>query len=231
MQFVMRLLVSWIGNTDLRAPRAENKADVGPIAQALAARKFDRILLLADQEPARLRTYEGWLRARGSLKPKVGLKIEHIELTSPTNFDEIYSGVARVLDAYLKELGDRPELTFHLSPGTPAMAAIWVILGKTRYRAELIQSSPQKGVETASVPFEISLAPEFVTDVLRIPDKQLENLSAGTSDEASKFGDIIYRGLAMQKLCSCKKGRQEIGADPNRRQIRYGQGASGSRHS
>ena len=205
MQFVMRLLVSWIGNTDLRAPRAENKADVGPIAQALAARKFDRILLLADQEPARLRTYEGWLRARGSLKPKVGLKIEHIELTSPTNFDEIYSGVARVLDAYLKELGDRPELTFHLSPGTPAMAAIWVILGKTRYRAELIQSSPQKGVETASVPFEISLAPEFVTDVLRIPDKQLEKLSAGTSDEASKFGDIIYRGLAMQRLIARAK--------------------------
>ena len=86
----MRLLVSWIGNTDLRAPRAENKADVGPIAQALAARKFDRILPLADQEPAGLRSDEGWLRARGSLKPKVALKIERVELTSPTNFDEIY---------------------------------------------------------------------------------------------------------------------------------------------
>ena len=86
----MRLLVSWIGNADLRAPRAEDKTDVGPVAQAIAARKFDRILLLADQEPARLRAYEGWLRARGSLKPKVVLKIERVELTSPTNFDEIY---------------------------------------------------------------------------------------------------------------------------------------------
>src|SRR4029077_17633322 len=103
-------------------------------------------------------------------------------------------------DAYLKELGDRPELTFHLSPGTPAMDAIWVILGKTRYRAELIQSSPQKGVETASVPFEISLAPEFVTDVLRIPDKQLEKLSAGASEEAFQFGGIIYRSEAMERL-------------------------------
>jgi hypothetical protein len=42
----MRLLVSWIGNTDLRAPRAENKADVGQVAQAIEARKFDRILRL-----------------------------------------------------------------------------------------------------------------------------------------------------------------------------------------
>jgi DNA-binding NtrC family response regulator len=201
----MRLLVSWIGNTDLGAPRAESKAGIGPIAQALEARKFDRILLLADQEPARLRAYEGWLRARGSSKPRFALKIERVELSSPTNFEEIYSAATGALDAYLKELGDRPELTFHLSPGTPAMAAIWVILGKTRYRAELIQSSPQKGVETASVPFEISLSPEFVTDVLRIPDKQLEKLSAGTSDEASKFGDIIYRGLAMQRLIARAK--------------------------
>jgi transcriptional regulator with GAF, ATPase, and Fis domain len=201
----MRLLVSWIGTADLRAPRAEDKTDVGPVAQAIAARKFDRILLLADQDPARLRAYEGWLRARGSLRPKVGLKIERVALTSPTNFDEIYSAVTGVLDAYLKELGDRPELTFHLSPGTPAMASIWVILGKTRYRAELIQSSKQKGVETASIPFEISLAPEFVTDVLRIPDKKLEDLSAGANAEAARFGDIIYRSEAMERLVARAK--------------------------
>jgi hypothetical protein len=50
---------------------------------------------------------------------------------------------------------------------------------QTAYKAELIQSSRQKGVETASVPFDIALSPEFVTDILRIPDKQLEKLSAG----------------------------------------------------
>ena len=122
----MRLLVSWIGNADLRAPRAEDKADVGPVAQAIEARKFDRVLLLADQAPTRLRAYEGWLRTRGTLKPKIALTIERVELTSPTNFDEIYSAVTGTLDAYLKDLDDRPELTFHLSPGTPAMAAIWV---------------------------------------------------------------------------------------------------------
>jgi DNA-binding NtrC family response regulator len=134
------------------------------------------------------------------LKPKVALKIERVELTSPTNFDEIYSAATSALDAYLKELDGRPELTFHLSPGTPAMAAIWVILGKTLYRAELIQSSRQKGVETASIPFEISLAPEFVTDVLRIPDKKLEDLSAGANAEAARFGDIIYRSEEMERL-------------------------------
>lgn len=194
------MLVSWIGNADLRAPDAEDKSDVGPVAQALAARHFDRVLLLADQNKAALRKYEGWLRAKITGKARIQFHLEHVELTSPTNFDEIYTAVTDTLEKSMRESQEQPQLTFHLSPGTPAMAAIWVILGKTRYKAELIQSSKQKGVETASVPFDIALSPEFVTDVLRIPDKQLEKLSAGSSEEALRFGDIIYQGAAMRRL-------------------------------
>jgi transcriptional regulator with GAF, ATPase, and Fis domain len=196
----MRVLVSWIGTADLKASVGSDKSDIGPVAQAISARSFNRILLLADQEPAKVRAFEAWLRTRPQWKARVSLKIERVELRSPTNFDEIYSAVTTALDRYLSELNERPELTFHLSPGTPAMAAIWVILGKTRYRAELIQSSKQKGVETASLPFEISLAPDLVTDLLRIPDKQLEKLTAGASEEASRFGKMIYRGPAMDRL-------------------------------
>jgi DNA-binding NtrC family response regulator len=194
----MRVLVSWIGNADLRAPDAGDRSDIGPVAQAIEARSFDRVLLLADQKKAALRKYEGWLRAKIAVKTR--LTFEYVELTSPTNFDEIYTAVTNALEKAELDFGERPQLTFHLSPGTPAMAAIWVILGKTRYKAELIQSSRQKGVETALVPFDVTLSPEFVTDVLRIPDKQLEKLSAGSSEESARFGDIIYQGATMQKL-------------------------------
>lgn len=196
------MLVSWIGNADLRAPSSPDKSDVGPVAQAIAARQFDCVLLLADQDAKALRAYEGWLRTGSTSKKRSELKLVRVELTSPTNFEEIYSAVTSTLDRELREFKERPQLTFHLSPGTPAMAAIWVILGKTRYQAELIQSSKQKGVETASVPFDNSLSPEFVSDMLRMPDRQLQKLSAGSSEEAMKFGDIIYRGAAMQRLVS-----------------------------
>jgi DNA-binding NtrC family response regulator len=201
----MRILVSWIGNADLRAPDAVDKSDIGPVAQALEARQFDRVLLLADQEKGALRKYEGWLRSTVVGKRRVQLSVRHVELSSPTNFDEIYAAVTQTLDLAIQDLPEQPQLTFHLSPGTPAMAAIWVILGKTRYKAELIQSSRQKGVETASVPFDIALSPEFVTDVFRMPDKQLEKLSAGSSEEASRFGELIYQGTAMQRLVSLAK--------------------------
>jgi DNA-binding NtrC family response regulator len=193
----MRMLVSWIGRADLVAAEKSEKVDVGPIAQALAARTYERVLLLADQGRDEVRKFEAWIRG------KIGravLTIEHVELTSPTNFEQIYSAVTSTLDRYLKPLSAAPSLTFHLSPGTPAMAAIWVILGKTRYPAELIQSSKQKGVETASLPFDISLSPEFVTDVLRAPDRELEKLSRGVAAESSQFGDIIYNGAAMRRL-------------------------------
>ena len=174
--------------------------DVGPVAQVLEARQFDRVVLLADQDKGAVRKYEGWLRTRLAGKARITLNLEYVELKSPTDFDDIYGAVTRTLERALSELPESPHLTFHLSPGTPAMAATWVILGKTRYKAELIQSSRQRGVETASVPFDIALSPEFVTDVLRAPDKRLEHLSSGSGDEISKFGDIIYRGVAMKRL-------------------------------
>lgn len=201
----MRMLVSWLGHADIRAPDSEDRDDVGPVTQAILTRQYDSVLLLADQERGALRKYEAWLRTVSAHKRHLRLKLVHVELTSPTNFGEIYSAVTRTLDSHLHELAQQPELTFHLSPGTPAMAAIWVILGTTRYRAELIQSSRQKGVETASVPFDITLSPDFVTDVLRMPDTQLQRLSGGIADESSQFGDIIYRGAAMQRLVARAK--------------------------
>jgi transcriptional regulator with PAS, ATPase and Fis domain len=90
------------------------------------------------------------------------------------------------------------ELTFHLSPGTPAMAAVWIILAKTRYSAELIESSKQHGVRTASVPFDISA--ELIPDLLRNADKRLTELSRAASPKTARFGDIIYRSEAMERV-------------------------------
>lgn len=193
----MRLLVSWIGHADLAAASKNLKSDIGPVAQALEARRFDSILLLADMGLEATRGFEVWLRARSG---NSRLTIEHVELENPTNFDAIYKVVSSTLDRHLKELPARPMMTFHLSPGTPAMAAIWLILGKTRYRAELIQSSRQKGVETAALPFDITLSAELVSDVLRDPDSRLAQLSEGAARQSSSFGDIIYSSAPMRRV-------------------------------
>ncbi len=62
-------------------------------------------------------------------------------LSGPTHFGEIYEASVRNCVAAVEGCRTEVVLTFHLSPGTPAMAAVWVILAKTRFPAELIESS------------------------------------------------------------------------------------------
>ena len=190
-----KVLVTWIGHADLRARDDEEDLGAGPIAQALVARKFDRAFLITDHEREDVRCYCRWLRKRCE---HVKLQLLHEALTGPTEFGEIYVAAVRSCETALAEGDGDTSLTFHLSPGTPAMAAVWIILAKTRFPAELIESSRRHGVRTASVPFDISA--DFLPDLLRRPDEELERLSAGLPSEAPEFEAIIHRGPAMKRV-------------------------------
>lgn len=190
-----RTLITWIGHTDLRAPEQEQSAEDGPVAQALAARGFEDAYLLFDHEADAVRAYREWL------EPRYGATRLHLlrsELSGPTQFGEIYVAAVQACEKALAADARETALTFHLSPGTPAMAAVWIILAKTRFPAELIESSIQHGVLTASVPFDISA--DFLPDLLRRPDEEVERLSAGLSPEAPEFEEILHRSRAMKRV-------------------------------
>jgi len=167
---------------------------LGPVAQALAARTYDEVVLLSNFEKPDAESYVGWL-ARRTLSH---LRLEHCELSGPTQFGEIYEAAVAALERVFKRHPEGVDLTFHLSPGTPAMAAVWIILAKTRFPAELIESSWQHGVRTASVPFDISA--DYLPDLLRRPDRELEHLSAGLPPEVPEFESIVHRGRTMKRL-------------------------------
>ena len=189
------ILVSWIGHADLRAPEESEAVGAGPIAQALDARSYDGVFLLTDYEDDVVHRYIPWIEERNH-----GCRVHVLAegLSSPTAFGEIYAAAVRGCETALSEGAKDASLTFHLSPGTPAMAAVWIILAKTRFPAELIESSRQYGVRTASVPFDI--AAEYVPDLLRQPDRELERLNAGLSPEAPEFDQIIHRSPVMKRV-------------------------------
>jgi DNA-binding NtrC family response regulator len=193
-------LVSWIGATDLRAPTDADAVGVGPIAQALDGRAFDEVYLATDYPAIRVEPYLAWLRNRSSAK----ITVLEEKLSGPTNFGEIYEAAIRTCEAALNRQSDSTELVFHLSPGTPAMAAVWVILAKTRFPAELIESSREHGVRTASVPFDISA--DFIPDLLREQDERLRRLSSGRPPVAPEFEDIVHRSRVMARLI--ERGRR-----------------------
>jgi transcriptional regulator with GAF, ATPase, and Fis domain len=194
LALVRKVLVAWIGKTDLRAPTEVELVGLGPIAQALEARSFDEAFLLADYDAKAVQPYVQWLRAKSSAQ----IEVLPEKLTGPTQFGEIYEAAVRGLERALGAHRGDTKLALHLSPGTPAMAAVWIILGKTRYPAELIESSREHGVRTASVPFDLSA--EFLPDLLREPDERLRRTSEGLVPEAPEFADLIHRSRVMERL-------------------------------
>ncbi len=189
-----KILVGWIGFTDIRASKGSEKDGLGPIGQGVKAMKFDEICLISNLARREADNYEHWLRSLTD--SRIFLRTE--KLTGPTQFGEIYEAASRVVADILDRNGKESSLTFHLSPGTPAMAAVWIILAKTRFPAKLIESSLEEGVKTVSFPFDISA--EFLPDLLRQQDSRLERLAVGLPPDAPEFSHLIHRGNVMKRV-------------------------------
>lgn len=189
-----RILVSWIGNTDLKASEGKSDVGLGPIAQGVQVRQFDLIVLISNYANNASTTYKKWLEAF----TQAHIDIRQRKLSAPTDFGEIYKAVTEEITELRKTYGEGSEFTFHLSPGTPAMAAVWILLAKTRFPAELIESSREHGVRTAQVPFDISA--EFIPDLLRHSDQRMAQLAQGLPDEAPEFEAIIHRSPQVKRV-------------------------------
>lgn len=191
-----RALVSWVGIADLRAT---GRSASGPVVSALAWGNFDHAALLSDFPAGRVTPFVDWVRTQSATH----VELQVVHLSGPTQFGEIYLAASSAVSDLLKRFRTNVELTFHLSPGTPAMAAVWVILAKTRFPATLIESSMEYGVRVASVPFDISA--EYVPDLLSGPDRRLRERSGEPVPDTPEFADIVHRSAPMRRILARAK--------------------------
>lgn len=125
MSSKQRALICWVGGNDLKAVSG---GEIGPIMSMLTAEKFDRVDLLCSYPPDRVEPYLAWLRKRVDLP----VQAYHETLRSPVHFGDIYQSASKHLQ---RLFAARMDLSILLSPGTPAMQAVWILLGKTSYPA------------------------------------------------------------------------------------------------
>lgn len=185
-------LVCWIGNTDLNCANGKGTGP-GPIATAVSGTlRFDRLLLLSDFSPQEGRHYREWLQKVAGC-PQV--EVRDVDLSSPINYAEIYERVGEELQRQGLPREDIT-LTYHLSPGTPAMAAIWIILAKTRFPAHLVQTSLQHGL--AQVDFSFDLSRDFLIDYLQHTNEGIDRLTRDSGARA-QFGEILYESDVMTR--------------------------------
>ncbi len=187
-----RLLISWIGRTDLNAATVDAAGD-GPLLTTLREVQPDISFLLYNYSPAQVSPYLRWLKERlpGQFDAR------HVPLTSPVDYREIY----QASEALLQEVwADHPDAQRQIliSPGTPAMQAVWILLGKTSYPAEFLQSSPERGVESVDLPFSISA--EFLPSDAASAGVRLRDMAMAPVPETADFERIVTAHPVLLRL-------------------------------
>lgn len=185
------ILMAWIGDADIGGSKKMIPHLLGPIAQALREQNYSHAFLLSSRKEGEAETYKQWLTKQDFSYGTV-IELYPQKLTSPTEFKEIYESVRQVINIINGEYGmSNCSLTFHLSPGTPIMAAVWIFLAKTSYPADLIVSSVRElGIQKVIIPYEITVSPEYV--------QQTVKPSIDSAPEA--FNNIQYQCNAMRSL-------------------------------
>ena len=101
------ILVSWIGLTDIRASEGEN-VGVGPVAQAVTSNSYDLAVLLSNTPKKQTAGFIKWLEGQ----TQTPIHTQLTELSSPTNFGEIYEAVIALLNTLKETYGDTVKLPF-----------------------------------------------------------------------------------------------------------------------
>jgi DNA-binding NtrC family response regulator len=199
-----RVLVSWIGHNDLVAMARESSDEVkaavkaetrwksldgtgtGPVRTAVESDEFAQVHLLSNYSKGLNAAYREWLGGPCT--------VHEVSLADPSNYGQVVEAADRVMrELHLRH--KQVEWCILLSPGTPAMAAIWVLLAKTRYPARFYQTFGGKMTE-AVIPYE--LLDEYVPEVLRTPDEHLQRLAASGAGAVRGFEDIVGESRAIR---------------------------------
>lgn len=180
-------LVSWIGGNDIDAATATTDK-LGAIASTVEAEAFTELHLLYSYPEDKTLTYLSWLKA----KTKASISARFEVLSSPIDYYDIYVAADRLLTEL--SIASSEPIAILISPGTPAMQAVWILLDKTKHQVTFYQSTLEQGVQQVNIPFEISA--EFVPKT----DKTLAQLAAGQVQANAAFNDIVTQNPLMKTL-------------------------------
>src|SRR5581483_9824171 len=144
--------------------------------------QFDEVHLLSDYSAAKNKHFLKWLGVDAVIHP--------VKLKNPTDYPEVFAVADRELASVVSVPRPHPiDLCIHLSPGTPTMTAIWLLLGKSKYHPATFYQTHNEKAWVTNVPFDLAM--EFVPQVLRDADARLQRLASHSPQELDGFTGII----------------------------------------
>ena len=169
------ILLSWIGDYDLRDPLKKLGELYGAITSILTWSKitFQEVHLLSNRKNEQTKNFETWLGQHlTQSNRKVVIQIHYdTDNENPTDYKFIYQAA----DKLIKKLDyENNQLYLNMTSGTPAMSATWLLLGTGVYDAILMQSSKERGVERIELPYHISLKEKYDRKLIRLHSQILQ---------------------------------------------------------
>ena len=210
----MDILLSWVGSRD---PHWDNqrtgKREPGPVLSLLKARRFDVAYLLLNLDrrgefPERATQVQ---RICATQFPDLMVRQRPLELVSVTDYREVFRVTNDACQRIVHQERDGPEFFVYLSPGTPQMQTVWILLVQSGLlKARLLDATPPDLVAPGSLLWrEVDLSlqdfPQIVnpgetTRLVGILQAQVDNLSAENRrlraelDRATAGGSLLTHG-------------------------------------
>lgn len=202
-----KVLVSWIGHTDLLAmcpsltdsQREEvlallnhkhpGQAQASPVKTLIENEPFDEVHLIDNYgKDSVSNLYLKWINCKAT--------IHRVSFQNPTNYEEIFAVSDAVLtDVYSKQKDKDFSLSLLLTSGTPTMTAVFVLLGKTKFPATFWQTH-QGNVSPTRIPYDITV--DLLPNLLHKSDSAFHHLSTSSPQEYEEFKHIVGNSQAIR---------------------------------
>jgi DNA-binding NtrC family response regulator len=181
-----------LGGPELHGAEAMTGAKVnrskhqrGPLASLLKHRSFDEVhVLCAEATP---------LVKKCASDLWIGAQIHPVKLTLTSRYDVVFRKMKEVMEKALAGRRDEVKVSVHLSSGTAAMAAAWVLLGKSLFPAEFFETT-QGEVTRTEIPFDLET--DYLPQVLGASDRLIQDSSQ--LDVAVEFGGITGKSPVIK---------------------------------
>lgn len=163
-----RILLTFVGNHD---PFANQQDKLGPILSILKKTKFDRLILLFNND-------KYWNSLTETQKycnenyPKMQVDYRLVDALNPIDYNLVYPAMYKVVAKVVQNYPDA-KYTISLTSGTPTMHSCWILLKQGGViEAELLQVSRENGLQ--KVTFKLDDFPKIkVTKEIKVKLTQL----------------------------------------------------------
>ena len=195
-----RVLFSWLGLADcgralsgLQASAKLTKAEAdailhparyeglsakdleeGKLEVLLSQHSFAEVHILTELGDAAAEAFQAWMSSRGH-----DVTVHVVAVANPYDYEEVYRQAAGELQRHEQQAGSSPRrLAFFLNPGTRAMSAVWVLLSRTSFSADLFQLTGDDALpQQVRFPFRIG-GLDFIPEIEARRAQALAGLAA-----------------------------------------------------